>query len=120
MFCFSSDVDKKQCCKTPPLKSALSNDWKANAKATLGEAFFGPCNGTKFLVKQNFVSIFNQKNCFPIVKTSDSQPGCRSKLDCRQLVPGVPQFIKIPCSLYLFHHLGVPPIVYNKGWETLV
>ena len=46
----SSDVDKKQCCKTPPLKSALSNEWKANSKATLGEAFFGPCNGTKFLV----------------------------------------------------------------------
>jgi hypothetical protein len=50
-FC-SSDVDKKQCCKTPPLKSALSNEWKANSKATLGEAFFGPCNGTKFLVSR--------------------------------------------------------------------
>ena len=51
-FVLSSDVDKKQCCKTPPLKSALSNEWAANSKATLGEAFLGPCNGTKFLVKR--------------------------------------------------------------------
>ena len=67
---------------------------------------------------------------FLIVYSSDSQPGCRDTLWCRELVPGVLQINTVPWSSYLFPHLWMQPTIYitcvvrvpqnKEGWETLV
>ena len=43
------------------------------------------------------------------IYTSGSQPGCRSTLRCREIVPGVSPIIANHWSLDLFCHLWVPP-----------
>merc|ERR1711973_1034858 len=51
-----SDVDAKQCCKTPPLNSALSDDWSAKDREVWGESYFGTkkgeCKNFSFKVKR--------------------------------------------------------------------
>ena len=45
--------------------------------------------------------------------TSNSQPGWRGTLGCRELVSGVPLIITIPWALYLGKQPGVPPNRFN-------
>jgi len=52
-----SDVDAKQCCKTPALKSLLSDDWSTGDRESWGESYFGDakkggCKNFKFQVKR--------------------------------------------------------------------
>jgi len=51
-----SDVDAKQCCKTPALKSLIADDWSRDDLEVWGESYFGSkkgeCKGFSFKVKR--------------------------------------------------------------------
>lgn len=47
-----SDYDTTKCCKTPPLKSLLADDWSKGDTEKWGPRYFGACKDKKFKVKR--------------------------------------------------------------------
>jgi len=95
-----SDVDAKQCCKTPALKSIISDDWSRNDIEVWGESYFGTkkgeCKGFSFKVKRGL--------SVTLLKSGDSGLQVKS-IDVRTKSKDpkkIPDEINFQCPTFLF------------------
>jgi len=95
-----SDVDAKQCCKTPVLKSALFDDWSKGDTEVWGESYFGTkkgeCKNFSFKVKRG-LSVTLSKSGDGGLQVKSIDVRTRSK-DPKK----IPDQINFNCGTFLF------------------
>ncbi|XP_023334575.1 uncharacterized protein LOC111706054 [Eurytemora carolleeae] len=62
--------DKKTCCETPVLSSALSDDWSSNDLETWTKKYFGNCIDKKFKIKNGLELTLSKKGVDTLGVTS--------------------------------------------------
>lgn len=61
-----SDYDKKDCCKTPALKSFFSDDWSSKDTETWKPSSLGPCKDQEFKVKNKLNVTLSKDGAGPL------------------------------------------------------
>jgi len=94
-----SDVDAKQCCKTPALKSLAFDDWSKNDKEVWGESYFGSkkgeCKNFAFKVRRGLsVTLLKSGDSGLQVKSIDVRTKSKDKK--------IPDQINFACGTFLF------------------
>jgi len=94
-----SDVDAKQCCKTPALKSTLFDDWSRNDLEVWGESYFGSkkgeCKNFAFKVRRGLsVTLLKSGDSGLQVKSVDIRTKSKDKK--------IPDQINFNCGTFLF------------------